>query len=157
MILTTHALTGAVIGKNIDNIWLIIIASIFTHFILDSFRHGEYVESFDKKVTIRNTWWKVGLDFLSGLFIIFALISWKDFDFIKIRNILIGSFFSMFPDFLTFLYWKFNLKFMEKIYKFHSWVHRSPRYSKEREWNFLNAQNDISISTLAIILFLLKF
>lgn len=153
MILTTHAISGAAIGKNIDNVWAIIALSLLMHFVLDSFRHGEYVESFDKKVAIRNTWWKVGLDLFSGLFIIFVLIFWNSFDFIKTRNILIGSFFSMFPDLLTFLYWKFNFNFLEKIYHFHSWIHRSPRYSKEREWTFLNARNDILISAIAIILF----
>jgi hypothetical protein len=152
MILTTHVLSGAVIGKNIDSVWLIIPAAIALHFILDSFRHGEYVESFDKKVTLKNTWWKVGLDLFSGLLILSFFIFWRDFDSIKIRNILISSFFSILPDFLTVLYCQFNFKFLEKIYRFHSWVHHSLRHSKEREWNFKNARNDIVISIIASIL-----
>jgi hypothetical protein len=154
MILATHALTGAVIGKNINNVWLIIITAIFMHFVFDSFRHGEYLQTIDKESTVKNTWWKVGLDLFSGLLIIFAFIFWKDLDLIKIRNILIGSFFSIFPDLLTFLYWKFKIKFLKRIYLFHSWIHRNPPYSEGKEWNLRNARNDIVISLVSIILLL---
>ncbi len=44
MILATHALTGAVIGKNIDSIPLIILASLAIHYAMDGFRHGEYFD-----------------------------------------------------------------------------------------------------------------
>ncbi len=43
MILTTHTLTGAVVGKCVNNTWLIMILSVILHFILDTFRHGEYL------------------------------------------------------------------------------------------------------------------
>jgi len=154
MILATHALGGAVIGKNINNIWLIILSAILMHFIFDSFRHGEYLQTINKKSTIGNTWWKIGLDLCSGLLIIFAFILWKDPGLMKIRNILTGAFFSMFPDLLTFLYWKFNLKFLEKIYLFHSWVHQNHPRPEEREWNFRNTRNDIMISLISITLLL---
>lgn len=152
MILTTHALTGAVIGKNVDNVWLIILSAILFHFIFDSLPHGEYIETINKKSNIKNTWWKVGLDLSLGLSIIFAFIFWSNFDSIKIRNILIGSFFSMFPDFLTFLYWKFNFKFLEKIYEFNLWIHHIFFRSQDRKWNFRNAINDILVCFISILL-----
>lgn len=155
MILTTHALTGAVIGKNIENPWIIIVVSLVVHFLMDTLRHGEYVESFDSKVAFKNTWWKVTLDLSSVLICIALIINFEKLTSLEIRNILIGIFFSMFPDLLTLIYWKFRLKILFPIYQFHSWVHRYPRFSKERIWNIKNEANDIIISLIAILLLLI--
>lgn len=155
MILTTHALVGAVIGKNLNNPWLIVALVIPLHYLMDHIRHGEYVESFNKKITIKNTFWRVTLDIIIGLGVIIGIIYFHNFNAEKIFLILLGAFFSMFPDLLTFLYWKFNFKSLEKLYQFHSWVHRYPPGAKERIWNLRNAVNDIWISiAAAIILFL---
>jgi hypothetical protein len=155
MVLTTHALVGAVIGKNIQNPWIIIILSLAFHYILDAVRHGEYVETFDSKVAFKNTWWKVAVDFAVGLAIILFVIYFNNFDAITVRNIFIGMFFSMFPDSLTLIYWKTHWKFFEKLYKFHSWCHRLPRLSPERKWKLNNEIYEIaiSLSAIAIILF----
>ena len=71
------------------------------------------------------------------------------------ENMLLGAFFSMFPDFLTLLYWKGGLKFLKKPFDFHAWVHPYPPFAPEREWNLKNALNDIIISILAIILLII--
>lgn len=149
MILATHALTGAIIGKNIDSPWLIIIISLALHYILDTFRHGEYL---DRKSTARETAWKVALDIGIGFLIILIFIYFKNIGATTIRNMIIGAFFSMFPDFLTLLFWKFRMKFLKPLFAFHQWVHRYPPFSPEREWNLRNAVNDIAISIIAIIL-----
>ena len=156
MILATHALVGAAIGEKINNPWLIVIFSLIIHFILDSFRHGEYVESFDSKVAFKNTWWKIALDLFSGLSIIFLFIYFQNISFTKTFNILLGSFSSMFPDLLTLIYRKFKIQLLGKIYQFHGWCHRYPRFSPERQWTLRNAANDILISLLAIIILFLK-
>ena len=152
MILTTHALTGAVIGKNIDNPWIIIILSLTIHFIMDSFRHGEYFDS--RTATIKDTAWKIILDlFFSGAIILSFLFFSKP-DFIITRNILLGSFFSIFPDFLTVLFWKFKWNILGKIKDFHAFCHRYsrfPAFSYERQWTLRNAANDILFSLLAIV------
>jgi hypothetical protein len=154
MILTTHALAGAVIGKNIENPWLIIILSIIVHFVMDTFRHGEYVEIFNKNTSIKNSGYKVAFDFIIGLFIV-SFIAWgKSFEFEIIRNMSLGIFFSVLPDFITAIYWKSRWKFLEKYYAFHSLVHKYPRHAPERQWTFRNARNDIVISLLAIIILL---
>lgn len=155
MILTTHALAGAVIGKNISNPWLIIILSIIIHYAIDFIRHGEYVETFDSKTAFKNTWWKIALDFSIGLAIILFIIYFKKFDAISIRNIFIGMFFSMFPDSLTLIYWKTHWKFFEKLYLFHSWCHRLPRYSPQRNWNLKNETYEIILASAAIAIFIL--
>lgn len=155
MVLATHALTGAVIGNNISNPWIIILLSIIIHYVIDSIKHGEYVETFDSKVAFKNTWWKICLDFSIGLAIILFVIYFKKLDAISVRNIFIGMFFSMFPDSLTLIYWKTRWKLFEKLYKFHSWCHRLPRFSPQRKWNLENETYEIVIALTAI--FILMF
>jgi hypothetical protein len=155
MILATHALAGAVIGKNIQSPWIIIILSIVVHFIMDSFRHGEYVEVFSKNTSIKNSGWKVLLDATSGLIIISLIVFLKNLEMFEIRNIFIGALASTLPDFVTFLYWKLRWPSLEKYYSFHSWVHKYPRHTPERRWTLRNASNDILISVLAIIILFL--
>ncbi len=153
MILATHALVGAAIGKNINNPWVIIALSLVFHFTMDSFRHGEYFD--DRVATLKTTWWKVALDLISGLLIILFAIYLQKPNIIQTRNILLGAFSSMFPDLLTVLYWKFHFKFLEKIKKFHAFCHRYdrfPKYGKERQWTLRNAFNDLLFSLIAIIL-----
>ena len=152
MILVTHILSGAVIGENLDNPWLIIPTAFLVHFALDALPHGEYINSFKKKLTFKNTWWKVGLDLFSGLFIVFLFIFWSGSDMVKIENILIGAFFSILPDFLNLLYWKFGFRFLKKIHNFHHWIHGSSRNMENNDWSLSNAKNDILISIISITL-----
>ncbi|KKQ53466.1 MAG: hypothetical protein US70_C0003G0009 [Parcubacteria group bacterium GW2011_GWD2_38_11] len=150
MILTTHALVGAAIGKYIHNPIMLTAILIPLHYALDVFRHGEYL---GKKSTFKNTVWKIALDLFVGAVIILFAIYTKNISPAISISIITGAIISMFPDLLTVLYWKLNFKFLEKIYKFHQFVHR--RFadgSKEREWNLRNAVNDILFSLLAIIL-----
>ena len=151
MILTTHALIGAALGKNISNPWIVAIIAIPLHFIMDHFRHGEYLNRNSK---LKNTWWRTALDLFLGLIIITAYIFFYHPDPQIIRNTWIGAFFSMLPDLLTVLYWEFRWSILKKIHDFHVWCHRYPPFSKEREWNLRNARNDILFSVIAIILLL---
>ncbi|HAR99563.1 MAG: hypothetical protein US57_C0005G0048 [Candidatus Moranbacteria bacterium GW2011_GWC2_37_73] len=152
MILTTHALVGAAIGKYIHNPIALTAILIPLHYTLDIFRHGEYL---NKNSTFKNTTWKVLLDlFIGGTIILFAIYA-KNISPSISSSIIIGAIISMFPDLLTVLYWKLNFKFLEKIYKFHQWVHKFPHDSKERQWTFRNARNDIIFSILAIFLLFL--
>ena len=149
MILTTHALIGAALGKNIENPWLLVAIGITVHFILDTFRHGEYL---NRKSTLRNTWWKVALDIIIGLSIVGSYIIAANPTIAIVRNILIGTFVSMFPDLLTVLYWKLNFKFLKKIFDFHAWVHPYPKGDSRYDWTFRNSVNDILFSLIAIFL-----
>ncbi|MFA6973801.1 MAG: hypothetical protein WC238_03645 [Parcubacteria group bacterium] len=156
MILATHALVGAAIGDSIDNTWLIIATSLVVHYFLDSFRHGEYVESFDSKVAFKNTWWKSSLDIFLSLLAIFLIVNFKNMTPEKISDIWVGSLASMFPDMLTLIYWKFKIPLLGKIYRFHAWVHQFPRHAPERAWTLRNAANDIIFSLIAIIILFVK-
>lgn len=154
MILTTHALVGAAAGKYIHNPLVLAIILIPLHYLLDVFRHGEYL---NKKSTFADTTWKVTLDLLGGGTTILTIAHFSHFDNRTVFWIICGAFISMFPDLLTVLYWKLHWKFLGNIYRFHQFVHR--RFadgSKERQWNLRNARNDIIFSAIAILLLLLN-
>ncbi|MCX6763480.1 MAG: hypothetical protein NTZ97_01970 [Candidatus Moranbacteria bacterium] len=154
MILATHALVGAAIGKNINNPWLIGLSAIIIHFILDTFRHGEYLDSRVDK--LKNTWWKILIDLSTAGLIILAALYHYGFNKEITINILVGAFFSLLPDSVNLFYWLFRWKFLKPLYNFHVWVHLSinkiQKFAPERQWNLRNAANDIIFSIIAIIL-----
>lgn len=139
MILATHALVGAAIGKNIGNPLVIIPVSLAAHYTLDTIRHGDYIENASD---LKKNSWKVFLDLLIGFSIIFSIIYIKDFNQAEVKNILLGMFFSLLPDLLTFLFWKSSLRILGVPYRFHVWIHE---YFQPEETNFSvkNALNDI--------------
>lgn len=154
MILATHALVGAAIGDSIDNPWLIIVLSLVLHFILDTFRHGDYV---NKKLKVKEVFWKfLSIDIFPPFLIIIIYIFLRHPDPITLQNILIGVIASILPDVLTFINWIFKLDFLNSYYKFHSNLHRYPTDSPERAWTLRNAANDIIFSLIAIIILFLK-
>lgn len=148
MILTTHALVGAAVGKYVANPFLQILILIPLHYALDIFRHGEYL---NKQSTFKNTTWKVSLDLLIGGAIILFAIFAQNLSPVVSLSMITGAIISMFPDLLTVLYWKLNFKFLKKIYQFHQFVHsRFADGSPERLWTLRNATNDIIFSITAI-------
>ena len=154
MILTTHALVGAAAGRYIHNPILLTIILIPLHYLLDIFRHGEYL---GKKSTFADTTWKVMLDLLFGGITILTIAHFSHFDKQTVLYAIFGAFISMFPDLLTVLFWKLRWKSLEKIYRFHQFMHkRFADGSKERQWNLRNARNDIIFSVIAILLLALR-
>ncbi len=152
MILATHALTGAVIGKYINNQLVVVVASLIIHFLMDMLHHGEYLNRHSR---FKETSWKVALDISIGIAIIAVIFSFSRYNDATTRNMIIGAFFSMFPDALTFLYWKGGLKLLKRPFEFHAWLHPYPPFTPEREWNLRNATNDIIISLIALILLII--
>jgi hypothetical protein len=151
MLLATHALVGATIGKNISNPLVIIPVSLVAHYALDSFRHGDYI---DENSKMKGNGWKVTLDLFFGFFIIFIYIYFSNSGLPEIKNILTGTFFSLFPDLLTFLYWKTNLKMLKSLYDFHNRVHKY-FHPEEIKFSLKNSLNDILFSAIAIIFLLI--
>lgn len=152
MILTTHALIGAALGKHVANPWLVASLAIPLHFFLDTFRHGEYL---GRQSTFRNTWWKVALDLSAPFFLIAVYLSFSDSTLPLVRNILLGMFASMFPDLLTVLYWKLRFNFLYRAFKFHEFVHPYPKGDRRYDWSWRNGLNDILFSAVAILLLIL--
>ncbi len=156
MILATHALTGAVIGKNIDDPLIIIAASLAIHYVMDSFRHGEYFDS--RVATLQDTAWKVLSDISFVGIILLIYLAYVEPDILTFRNVIIGSFFSLLPDLFTLLYWKFKFSVLYPLAKLHEFAHRYgrfPKFAPERQWTLRNALNDILISSIMIVLLFL--
>ncbi len=151
MILITHALVGAALGKQIGNPLIVAPLAIALHFCLDTFRHGEYL---NQQSTFKNTTWKVALDLFSGLIMVILYLKFSHSSIETIQNVFIGTFFSLLPDLTTVLYWKFHANFLKKIYAFHEWVHPYPKGDKRYNWNLRNNLNDIIFSLIAISILL---
>ena len=150
MILTTHILSGALIGAKVKNPYLIAILSIAVHFLLDLIPHGDYL---NKKSRLRE-FWKVAVDLAIGLGIVLAIIFFRDPTPKIILNIAIGIFFSLFPDFTTFLYCHLNMKFLAPIKNFHESLHCYKNGAPEREFRLKNNLWDIFISSLISLVIL---
>ncbi|MDH4330522.1 MAG: hypothetical protein OEV93_03145 [Candidatus Moranbacteria bacterium] len=150
MTLTTHALAGAAIGKYFSNPILVIIVSIIIHYTMDTFRHGEYL---NRKSTWGDTTWKVALDLCTGLILVTFLVF--QINPTNISNIALAVFFSLLPDLLTLLYWKFGVKKLKFLFDFHSNIHSHSQQSPERSWTLRNSVNDIVFCTTSIIFLLL--
>lgn len=104
MISIAHLLLGALIGKSLNNVFVIALLSFVSHFILDALPHLDQ-GSFKKKDEFElRDWLLVILDLAIGisLVIYFAL----KFTF---WNIVVGAFFAILPDLISGFAWFFNL------------------------------------------------
>lgn len=158
MILTTHALTGAALGKNIDSLLILVPAALVLHYVLDGLRHGEYFDI--RSASFKEKFWKISLDIFSASVLTFFLAYFFVTAAETAQNILIGSFFSLLPDGLTLLLWTLfpRSKILKKIKLFHERAHRYrkfPKHSPERQWTWRNTRNDIFASATAITIFLI--
>lgn len=156
MILTTHILSGAVLGANVKNPYAVAGLAVAVHFALDLLPHGDYL---NKKSKLKE-FWKVGIDLAIGFFILTSIFFVRGFaptENLNINNIIIGIFFSLLPDGTTFLYWKMGVKFLKPIYDFHQKIHhvQFPDNAPEREFRLKNNLWDILISFVSIVALIL--
>lgn len=148
MILTTHILSGAVLGANVKNPYAVAGLAVALHFALDLLPHGDYL---NKKSSLWE-FWKVALDLAIGFSIVAAIFLHQGFaSTADLRNIIIGIFFSLLPDGTTFLYWRMGMKFLKPIKIFHEKLHRYPEFSPESEFRLKNNLWDILISLISLI------
>ena len=154
MILTTHILSGALIGAEIKNQFFIVIISVVVHFLLDLFPHGDYL---NKKSGLRE-FWKVAVDLAIGFTVLAVAIFIRGLTSnsgLNMGNIGLGIFFSLLPDGTTFLYIYMKMKFLKPVKVFHEKMHLHPDFSPEREFRLRNGFWEILISfapLLALIL-----
>ncbi|MFH1585452.1 MAG: hypothetical protein ABIB79_01655 [archaeon] len=117
MITTIHLLTGAVIGKYIKNIWLIIILALISHYILDFIPHNSpsqvkgYLEGGIKGADTKDLLIK-SIDPIIGLILIGYIIYLNKE---KAIPLIIGIFFAWFPDLLVYFSWKFDIIWLDRI------------------------------------------
>lgn len=151
MILTTHALTGAAIGKYINNPLAIAGFSIVLHYTMDILKHGDYYE---EKRTLFQGFAKEFSDLLIAGALIFLICYIDKSSKSEIYLMLWGAGWSLLPDLLTLIYDKFNIKLLAPAYKLNRWIHNLFYTDAERAWNLKNLTNDFIISGTAIILLL---
>ena len=117
MLTTMHLLVGAVIGKYIGNIWLIIIFALISHYILDFIPHTSmiavkgYFENGLKGTDIKDLLSKSIEPFLGVILAIFLIYLNKG----RAVPMIIGAFFAWFPDLLSFIVWKYRLQNFRKF------------------------------------------
>jgi hypothetical protein len=149
MILTTHILAGALLGREINNPYAVAGLAVAMHFTLDLLPHGDYL---NKKSGFRD-FWKVALDIAIGLGTVYAIFFLRSAtSTANLENIIIGIFFSLLPDGTTFLYWKMGVKFLKPIKKFHEKLHYYPEFSPGSKFRLRNNLLDIFISLAAVIM-----
>ena len=147
MILTTHILSGAVLGAEIKNPYAVAGLAVAVHFALDLLPHGDYL---DKKSSFKE-FWKVAMDLAIGLGAVATILFFRGPTPKDILTIAIGIFFSLLPDGTTVLYWNIGIKFLRPIYNFHQKLHRAPDFSPERRFKLKNNFFDILISLISLI------
>lgn len=151
MILATHILAGAVVGKHVSNPVLIAAASVALHFAMDHLRHGDYLS---QRSTAGSVWKKVLTDLTVGFSMVSLMLLLNPENRLMTYRIFLGIFFSLLPDLSTLACKLFDAKFLKAVSRFHSTIHRFPSESPERKWNFRNSINDILISLIALVFLL---
>ena len=117
MITTIHLLVGALIGKSFKSIWLIILLALISHYILDFIPHTSpsevdgYLDGGIKGADNKDLIFK-SIEPIIGLILIGFLISLNRE---KAIPMIIGAFFAWFPDFLVFISWGWDVKWLSKI------------------------------------------
>ena len=151
MIFTPHIVVGAVIGSKIHNISLIVFLGLLSHFILDKVPHWDYsvsiyIKSFRQKKSLKSLIplvFKVGLDGIVGLIIVFFTLGYSPF-------ILLGIFISVLPDFvLGSILFLGHDNFSKKISDFHEkFLHF--KHKKENEITLLGLATEILTIIIAV-------
>ena len=159
MIFSPHIIIGAAIGAKTQNLGLIIILGLLSHFILDKIPHWDYsikgIKNFREtknfKTLIINLI-KIAVDGLIGLLIIF-LILWqkKLLDFSHLPFILLGVFISILPDILWGLSGFINSNFLDAFTKLHDRIHFQKQ--KEGTITFLGFFTQIVLILIAMSFF----
>lgn len=119
MIIITHLLFGALIGKFVSSPVLAIILAFFSHYFLDMLPHTEYsIKNIEKKQWKKSAgdFIKLFLDFDLGLLAIFLFTNASPG---RLQIILLAAFSAILPDILSVLggFWK--TKILDKYIKLH--------------------------------------
>ncbi len=134
MILVAHILLGALIGLTAPHqYWLVFIIAFASHFLLDAIPHYEYnirllEERSEERRGVPNIFrdkkaflvlGEIAFDFLLGLLIIVLLVWFSP----ARQYALVGALSAALPDGLLALYWVTRTPLLEKLARFHRFVH----------------------------------
>lgn len=165
MILTPHLIVGATIGAKIHSLWLVIILSLASHFILDKIFHWEYSSgknSFFRKFRetrdLKSLFMFVGqmiVDALVGLAIVFVSMKIKGLlDTESLKYVLIGCFFSILPDITLGTSFLFKNSTISKNYFIihNKYLHFKREIEKEGKLTFLGIFTQIIVVVISLLL-----
>ncbi len=117
MLLTIHLLIGALFGKYIKSIYLIIILALLSHYILDAIPHAKMTEPPRyKEYGLKGTEIKdILIRLIEPIFgiILFFIIIYLNKE--KAIPMIIGGFFAFMPDLIGFIGWKFDLLWLRNL------------------------------------------
>jgi len=163
MVLTPHILVGAAIGAKTQNLGLIVILAIISHFILDRIPHWDYsnkeLETFSQNKsckTLFNFFLKIAIDGLMGLIIVIFIIWQKNIINPKyLFYVLIGISASLLPDILLgFAKFFSNKSRVLRVYKnLHEKTLHNPKHIKKP--TLLGLGTQLLTIVIAIIILLL--
>jgi len=160
MIFTPHIVIGAVIGAKTQDLGLIIILGLLSHWILDRIPHWDYdisknVGEFrgnNKHKGLLGLSFKILIDGLIGFSIILIpVIYYHLFNFKSLLFIFLGIFFSVLPDIVLGLILLFSSEdFLKKYFEFHKkYLHNK----KEGSPTLFRVLTEILITTFSLIAF----
>ncbi len=135
MILATHAIAGAAIGRLTKNPLIAFALGFMSHFVLDAIPHWQYelksrISSEDimaEDMTLNAKFIRdiffVALDLAIGIFVSLLVFGgWGAF-INPPAPIIAGIAGGVLPDALQFVFWKFRHEPLTTLQKFHSWAH----------------------------------
>lgn len=154
MILTAHIITGAAVGVNFSNPWLVVLLSVICHHLADLLPHWDYginvIGSLGqnekkifilpslpiiKEIPLRKSFLKISSDISIGFVLVAGTLiifhGWEIprnfsalFSGLNL-NLMLGIFFSLLPDGLLLLSWFFPKKPLVYYAALHSKLHTS--------------------------------
>ena len=164
MILTSHIIISGILGSQTQNYFLAALIGLVSHYVLDAIPHWDYLsDEFEsgaksgKNFMKKKKFWlelaKIGGDALAGFILLFIFTQF--YQNISIIPAIIGGFFGVLPDALSFLYWMTGSKFIKWNYDIQQFVHNLTAPKTRRD--FLPG-TITQISAIAAVLFvILKF
>ena len=162
MILIPHILLGALIGLIAPHqYWIVFIFAFALHFLLDAIPHHEYKvqllkERSEERMGVLNIFrdkqaffvlGKIATDFLLGMLIAIALIWFSP----ARQYVLVVALSAVLPDGLLALYWMTKTPLLEKLARFHHFVHPKNNKNTPLLWG-ITTQLIVSLIVILLIL-----
>lgn len=153
MILATHAITGAAVGRMSSNPLVAFVLGFLSHFVLDAIPHWQYElisktqssNPLEEDMALDRRFVRdfalLSFDCLSG--ILFSLLIFQGASGFSNPSLTIffGSLGGVLPDALQFAFWKIRREPLTTFQKFHEWIHA--------EWDF-DYKSKIGVATQII-------
>ena len=108
MIASVHILTSAALSKGIDNIYILPFAALALHFLVDMIPHYDY-RPFEE-ISPKKSVFLIIADNLFGVFAVFLLSYFNNWNFAEYYAASIAIFFGLLPDILSKSFKLFILK-----------------------------------------------